>query len=116
VAPLPGETVIRKISSSAFWGTPLIGHLVSLGVDSLIVCGESTSGCVRATVNDAKQNCFNVVIVEDCVFDRHEATHAMNLFDMHRKIGDVLPASEVTAFLQQMAGTMQEDRAMKVRV
>ena len=99
VTPLPGETVIRKISSSAFWGTPLVGHLVSKNIDTLIVCGESTSGCVRSTVVDAKQFCFEVVVVEDCVFDRHETTHALNLFDMHRKFGDVVPHSEVMDFL-----------------
>lgn len=98
VAPLPGETVIRKISSSAIWGTPLVGHLISHNIDTLIVCGESTSGCVRSTVVDAKQFCFEVIVVEDCVFDRHEAAHAINLFDMHRKFGDVLPHADVMDF------------------
>lgn len=101
VAPVDGETVINKISSSAFWGTPLLGHLIKNRVDTLIICGESTSGCVRATVVDADQYQFNVVVVEDCTFDRHEATHAMNLFDMHRKFAEVLSLDEMLNFLSQ---------------
>ena len=103
VGPVAGETVINKISSSAFWGTPLIGHLIKNQVDTLIVCGESTSGCVRATVVDADQYQFNVIVVEDCTFDRHEATHAMNLFDMHRKFAEVCSLAEVLDFLGQFA-------------
>ena len=102
VGPIEGETVIHKIASSAFWGTPLLGHLIKNRVDTLIICGESTSGCVRATVVDADQNQFNVIVVEDCTFDRHEATHAMNLFDMHRKFADVLSLAEVLAFLEDV--------------
>ncbi len=103
VGPIDGETVINKISSSAFWGTPLVGHLIKNRVDTLIVCGESTSGCVRATVVDADQYQFNVVVVEDCTFDRHEATHAMNLFDMHRKFAEVRSLAEVLNFLGQLS-------------
>ncbi|HUY06730.1 MAG TPA: isochorismatase family protein [Acidimicrobiales bacterium] len=101
VEPLDGETVINKISSSAFWGTPLIGHLIKNHVDTLIVCGESTSGCVRATVVDADENQFNVIVVEDCTFDRHEATHAMNLFDMHQKFAEVRSLEDVLEFLDK---------------
>lgn len=101
VGPIEGETVINKISSSAFWGTPLVGHLIKHRVDTLIVCGESTSGCVRATVVDADQYQFNVIVVEDCTFDRHEAAHAINLFDMHRKFAEVRPLAEVLDLLGQ---------------
>lgn len=66
LAPLPGETVIRKASPSVFWGTPLVGHLTHLGVDSLIVAGESTSGCVRASVVDAATYRYKVTVVEEC--------------------------------------------------
>jgi nicotinamidase-related amidase len=99
VAPLPGETVLRKASPSAFWGTPLIGHLNALHVDTIITCGESTSGCVRASVVDGCTYRFRMVVVEECVFDRHEATHAMNLFDMNQKYADVLPLQEVLEYL-----------------
>jgi nicotinamidase-related amidase len=94
-APLPGEVVLKKTAPSAFFGTPLAAHLIDLGVDTLIVCGESVSGCVRATVVDGRSHRFNMVVVEDCVYDRHEASRAMNLFDMDQKYADVLPLSEV---------------------
>ena len=95
VAPVDGEAFLRKASPSPFYGTPLLGHLNGLGVDTLIVAGESTSGCVRASVVDACASRFNVVVAEECVFDRHEAAHAMNLFDMHHKYADVLPLVEI---------------------
>ena len=99
VKPLAGEAVVRKASPSAFWGTPLIGHLNFLHVDTIITCGESTSGCVRASVVDGCTYRFRMVVVEDCVFDRHQATHAMNLFDMNQKYADVLPLQEVLEYL-----------------
>jgi maleamate amidohydrolase len=99
VAPLPGETVLHKSSPSAFWGTPLIGHLNYLGVDTIITCGESTSGCVRASVVDGCTHRYRMIVVEECVFDRHEATHAINLFDMNQKYADVLPLAEVLEYL-----------------
>jgi nicotinamidase-related amidase len=99
VAPIAGEVVLRKTMPSAFNGTPLMAHLHSLGVDTLIVGGESTSGCVRASVVDACSNRFRTIVVEECVFDRHQATHAMNLFDMHQKYADVLSLADVQAHL-----------------
>src|SRR5215813_9638639 len=99
VKPLAGEAVLRKASPSAFWGTPLIGHLNFLHVDTIITCGESTSGCVRASVVDGCTYRFRMVVVEECVFDRHQATHAMNLFDMNQKYADVLPLQEALDFL-----------------
>jgi len=100
VAPLPGEAVLRKLSPSAFWGTPLVGHLNQLDVDTVITCGESTSGCVRASVVDGTTYRFRMIVVEECVFDRHEAAHAINLFDMNQKYADVLPLAEVLAYLK----------------
>lgn len=100
VGPLPGEAVIRKAAPSAFWGTPLTGHLTFNDIDTVIVCGESTSGCVRATVIDSTTNRFRTIVVEEGVFDRHESAHAMNLFDMHQKYADVLPITEVVQYLR----------------
>jgi nicotinamidase-related amidase len=99
VAPLPGEAVLRKSSPSAFWGTPLAGHLNYLGVDTLITCGESTSGCVRASVVDGCTYRYRMIVVEEGVFDRHEAAHAINLFDMHQKYADVVSLAEVLEYL-----------------
>jgi nicotinamidase-related amidase len=104
VEPLPGETVLRKASPSAFWGTPLMGHLNALHIDTIITCGESTSGCVRASVVDGCTFRFRMIVAEDCVFDRHQATHAMNLFDMNQKYADVLPLQEVLDYLELWRG------------
>jgi nicotinamidase-related amidase len=99
VAPLDGEAVIRKSSPSAFWGTPLVGHLRYLDVDTLIIAGESTSGCVRATVVDGRTHRFHMLVPEECVFDRHEASHAMNLFDMDQKYADVVAVDDAIAYI-----------------
>jgi maleamate amidohydrolase len=98
-APVEGEIVLHKSAPSAFWGTPLIAALVYLGVDTLIVGGESTSGCVRATVVDAAAHRYRVVVAEDCVYDRHEASHAVSLFDMHMKYADVLGLRDVLGWI-----------------
>jgi maleamate amidohydrolase len=99
VKPIPGETVLKKTSPSAFWGTPLIGHLNFLGADTVIACGESTSGCVRASVVDGTTYRLRMIVAEECVFDRHEACHAINLFDMNQKYADVLPLDEILKYL-----------------
>src|SRR5262249_49135901 len=69
-APAPGELVIYKERASAFFGTPLIAHLQQKRIDSLIICGESTSGCVRASTVDAYSYGFHNVVVEECTYDR----------------------------------------------
>jgi nicotinamidase-related amidase len=79
-----------------------MAQLNALDVDSLIICGESTSGCVRATVVDGRSYRFKVTVVEEAVFDRHQATHAINLFDMHEKYADVLGIDEVVAHLNTL--------------
>ncbi len=104
-APIDGEVVLRKNSPSAFNGTPLENHFSHLGIDTLIVAGESTSGCVRASVVDAASRRYRVVVVEECVFDRTEAAHAMNLFDMNQKYADVLGLSEVEEWVRGWQAT-----------
>jgi maleamate amidohydrolase len=98
----PADVVIWKQRASIFLGTPLVSHLSLLGVHSLIVCGESTSGCVRASVVDGYSNGFHVALVEECTFDRAELTHKVNLFDLHHKYADVLHVEEVIAHLDGM--------------
>ena len=100
--PLPEDTVFRKERPSAFFGTPLVAHLNQRRIDSLIVCGESTSGCVRASTLEAHMYGFHVSIVEECVFDRSEIVHKVNLFDMHHKYADVMKLDEVAAHLQRI--------------
>jgi maleamate amidohydrolase len=97
--PHPGDVVITKQRASAFYGTPLAAHLTQLGVRTTIVCGESTSGCVRATAVDAYSHGFHVVLVEECCFDRSPLSHKVNLFDLHHKYADVLHLETVLAEL-----------------
>jgi nicotinamidase-related amidase len=97
--PQPSDVVIWKQRASAFQGSPLFSHLSILGIQSLIVCGESTSGCVRASVVDAYSSGFHVAVVEECTFDRAELTHKVNLFDLHHKDADVMHLDEVVAHL-----------------
>ena len=101
-APQPQDTVVTKLRASAFFGTPLAAQLTQLGVRSLIVCGESTSGCVRASAVDAYSHGFHVTLAEECCFDRSPLSHKVNLFDMHHKYVDVLHADEVIAHLQRL--------------
>jgi maleamate amidohydrolase len=99
----PGDIVICKQRASIFAGTPLSSHLALLGVQSLIVCGESTSGCVRASVVDGYSSGYHVSVVEECTYDRAELTHKVNLFDMHHKYADVMHVDEVLAHLDTMS-------------
>src|SRR5690606_9236311 len=98
VKPLPGELVVEKAAPSAFHGTPLTFQLVSLGIDTVICCGETTSGCVRATVVDGATHRFRMGVVADCVFDRTEASHYMNLYDMHNKYADVVGLADAKSY------------------
>ncbi len=102
VAPQPGDIVIEKDKPSAFFGTPLLSFLVALGVDSLILAGTTTSGCVRATVLDGFSYNYPVAVVEECTFDRGEVTHKINLFDMHAKYADVVSVEETKEFLKSL--------------
>jgi maleamate amidohydrolase len=99
-APRTNDVVIRKLRASAFFGTPLIAHLTQLGVQSVIMIGESTSGCLRASAVDAYSNGFHVTVVEECCYDRSLLSHQINLFDLHHKYADVMHIDEVVAHLE----------------
>lgn len=90
VAPQPGDLVLEKEGPSAFHRTPFQDHLTYLGVDTVLVVGESTSGCVRATVVDGTSNRYRMGVVEECTFDRTQACHAISLLDMDLKYADVV--------------------------
>ena len=102
-APQPQDVVITKQRASVFYGTPLPAHLTQLGVQTLIICGESTSGCVRATAVDGYSHGYHVVLVEECCFDRSLLSHKVNLFDLHHKYCDVMHVEEVVAHLDGLA-------------
>ncbi len=99
--PASQDVIITKQRASGFYGTPLAAHLVQLGIDTVIIVGESTSGCVRASVADAYSNGFHVVVVEEGVFDRSILNHKVNLFDMHHKYADVMSLEEFKKHLEK---------------
>jgi maleamate amidohydrolase len=98
--PIIGEWVLRKVSASAFFSTGLSEWLHLRGVDTAVVVGCTTSGCVRATVIDSMQFNFRTVVIEDCVGDRAIEPHDANLFDMRQKYADVMTRD---AFLQLLS-------------
>lgn len=99
VLPLPEEVVLTKQYASSFFGTALAPMLQALNVDTLILAGCSTSGCVRATAVDGVQHGFRTIVVRQCVGDRHQAPHDANLFDIDSKYGDVVDKQEALAYL-----------------
>jgi maleamate amidohydrolase len=99
IAPQPHDIVMRKVVPSAFFDSPLRQLLVNLGVDSVLVCGFTTSGCVRATAVDALQCNFRLVVARDACGDRDRAAHEANLRDLGLKYGDVVSADEALAML-----------------
>jgi nicotinamidase-related amidase len=105
VAPGPDDILIPKAHASAFHGTGLLSYLVGLGVDTVVLTGCTTSGCVRASAVDACQLNYKVVVPEDAVYDRSQTSHAVNLFDMASKYADVLTTEELAARLRMPVGT-----------
>jgi maleamate amidohydrolase len=91
IAPRPEDLVLPKAHASAFFGTALASYLVRLKVDSLVLAGCTTSGCVRATAVDGSQLNYPVLVPEETCYDRSEVSHAVNLFDMASKYADVMP-------------------------
>ena len=99
--PLDGEYIVRKTQPSAFFGTNLTAWYVSKGVDTVIVTGCTTSGCVRASVIDSMSYNFKTVVATDCVGDRALGPHEANLFDMEQKYADLMTSSEISAVLNE---------------
>ena len=104
IAPGPDDIMVPKKHPSAFFGTPLASYLIGLGVDSVIVTGCSTSGCVRSTVVDAFAYNFKVIVPFDAVYDRSDTVHKVNLFDMGQKYADVLSTGDTIALLGEPGG------------
>ena len=102
VAPRSGDVLLPKKHPSAFFGTPLVSHLIDLQADTLVVTGCTTSGCVRSSVVDAFSLNFRVLVPEDAVYDRSSVSHAVNLFDMAEKYADVAPGAEILQKLRAL--------------
>jgi maleamate amidohydrolase len=97
LTPAPGELILRKHNASAFFGTELAGWLASRRVDTFVVAGCTTSGCVRATVIDSCSYNFRTIVAADCVGDRALGPHEANLFDIRQKYADVMSVEEIDA-------------------
>lgn len=100
IAPEGTDLVLDKAYASAFYGTPLLSWLIKLGVDSLIIVGGSTSGCVRASAIDAVSRNFNVAVIEECVYDRIQTSHQSSLFDLWMKYCDVINLESALQYLE----------------
>jgi nicotinamidase-related amidase len=104
--PRDDETIVLKKGASAFFGTNLPSILVSQGVDSVILCGATTSGCIRATAIDLLQYGYPTLVPRECVADRAQAPHEANLFDINAKYADVVPLDDVLEYVESVPGTV----------
>jgi maleamate amidohydrolase len=95
IRPADADLVLLKTKPSGFFDTPLRQYLTMWGADTVLCCGTSTSGCVRATVVDAFSHGYQVGVVADCTFDRGQASHALSLFDMAQKYADLLDSTDL---------------------
>jgi len=102
VAPTEEDDVIDKSYASAFYGTDLLSRLIRKDVDTVIIVGDSTSGCVRATAVDAQQHGFDVLLPQECIFDRIQASHKIGLLDLWMKYAEVLETKEVKEYVETM--------------
>jgi maleamate amidohydrolase len=97
LTPAPGELILRKHNASAFFATGLAGWLGYRGIDTVLIAGCTTSGCVRATVIDSCSHNFRTIVLTDCVGDRAVGPHEANLFDMKQKYADLMNVTEIEA-------------------
>ncbi len=97
--PLENELIVSKQYASAFFGTSLAATLTAQGIDTLIITGVTTSGCIRASCVDALSNGFIPIVVADACGDRHESPHEANLFDMQAKYAEVWSEQETCDYL-----------------
>ncbi|PTQ66687.1 isochorismatase family protein [Celeribacter persicus] len=98
----PEDAIVTKKGASSFFGSTLNALLTGAGVDTVVVTGATTSGCVRATVVDAVQSGYNVLIPRDCCADRAEAPHEANLYDMDQKYGDVTDSADILSWIESL--------------
>lgn len=110
LAPEEGDFVVDKKFASAFFQTNLPSLLTAEGIDTIILSGCSTSGCIRAAAVDGVSHGYRVIVPEECVSDRADAPHRANLFDIDVKYGDVVPLAEVAAYIERLP-SVEERRA-----
>jgi len=102
IRPRPNEVEIIKLAPSGFFGTPLASMLIYHNIDTVIITGMTTSGCVRATLVDAFSYNFITIVPEECVGDRGVVSHKVSLFDIQMKYGNVVPLSEVIRYVENL--------------
>lgn len=102
IAPQPQDIVMTKHKQSGFHATPLLDHLIAARIDTVVIVGGSTSNCIRATAIDSMSHNFRTIVPRDGVFDRVRISHEVNLMDIDRQLGDVLPSSDVLAYLHSL--------------
>jgi maleamate amidohydrolase len=111
VQPHPGDALVLKKGPSGFFNTPLEGVLHDLGVDTLLIAGASTSGCIRATAIDALQYGFRAILPHEAIGDRAASPHEANLLDIDAKYGDVVELDEVLAYVEGLPEDVEARRA-----
>jgi maleamate amidohydrolase len=104
--PREDETIVLKKAASGFFGTNLAAILVTQGVDSVVLCGATTSGCIRATAVDLLQYGWPTIVPRECVADRAQAPHEANLFDIQAKYADVVSVDDALAYLEGVPGSV----------
>jgi maleamate amidohydrolase len=102
--PRDDETIVLKKGASAFFGTNLVSILVTQGVDSVVLCGATTSGCIRATAIDLLQYGYPTIVPGECVADRAQGPHEANLFDIDAKYADVVSVDDALEYLESVPG------------
>jgi maleamate amidohydrolase len=103
IAPRDDDWVLHKTKASGFFQTPLAAALARLQTDTVVICGVSTSGCVRATAVDSHSNGYATVVVDDCCFDRSYFAHCANLYDLQAKYANVVSLAEIKPQMQVLA-------------
>ncbi len=110
VAPQPHDMVFVKKKPSAFFATSLASYLIDFGVDTVILTGTTTSGCIRSTAIDAFSYNYYTILPEECVWDRGQLSHKVNMFDINAKYGDVTPLANVLSYLDTVEDDVFRDR------
>ncbi|PPR78264.1 MAG: N-carbamoylsarcosine amidase [Alphaproteobacteria bacterium MarineAlpha2_Bin1] len=108
IKPESQDIIIKKLKPSGFYGTNLQSFLNLFGADTLLILGTTTSGCVRATAIDGFSANYKVCVIEDCCFDRSEASHAINLCDLNAKYADVIESDDVIKYLDKVDNNLFE--------
>lgn len=114
IAPLASELLLPKIRPSIFFGTPLVSCLQAMKIDTLLITGSTTSGCVRAAAVDGFSYGYRCFVVEECTFDRFELSHLVNLFDINAKYADVITLEEAMNYVNEV-GNSKKEVAAQVR-